>query len=233
MVDGIENNTDLIVYSISGRVTAFTTKRDAVLPFPVVQAHQRHTVNVAEVHSADMTREDLDGIDALITDRKGIAIGARTADCIPVLLYDESHHAAAAVHSGWRGTVGRISAVTISEMISRYGTDPSELKAVIGPGIGFDSFQVGDEVVDRFREEGFPMDMIYRNEGEKVPGSMKGGDHIDLWQAVKWTLEESGVKPENITVAGICSYSSNDILFSARREGISCGRTLSVIRIDD
>ena len=84
-------------YGISPDVTAFSPLRDAVLPMPVVQAHQVHGDRVAVVESADLTREDLEGFDALITDVPGLAIGARTADCIPVLMYDPVRRAVAAV----------------------------------------------------------------------------------------------------------------------------------------
>lgn len=95
---------------IAPEVTAFSPLRDAVLPVPVVQARQVHGDMTAVITSASTTREELDGYDALVTDRPGIAIGARTADCIPVLMYDPVHRAIAAVHSGWKGTIAKISA---------------------------------------------------------------------------------------------------------------------------
>jgi len=225
-------NKDLIIYDMGEGVSAFTTKKTSILPFPVVQAHQTHSLNIAVVTDPDTTREQLEGIDALITSTPGVAVGARTADCIPVLLYDEKNKVVAAVHSGWRGTVGKISALTVEKLSSEYGTDPSELKAVIGPGIGPESFQVGKEVVDAFSKAGFPMERIHSFEGEKVEGTMKGGDHINLWEAVRWTLESAGIKNENIQISGICSYENSDYLFSARKEGLGTGRTLSVIRIE-
>ena len=102
----------------------------------------------------------------------------------------------------------------------RYGTDPADLKAVIGPGIGPESFQVGQEVVDAFASAGFPMEQILKDCGPKAPtvdNPMAGGIHIDLWRANQWLLEESGVK--SIETAGICTYLRNDRFFSARREG--------------
>ena len=78
----------LLEYDMGGGVRAFTAGRDVDLPCTVVQPHQTHSTNVAYVDRPDLTREDLEGVDALVTDLMDVAIGVRTADCIPVLLYD-------------------------------------------------------------------------------------------------------------------------------------------------
>lgn len=131
----------------------------------VVMPHQVHGTEVFQLkHPApweDMA-DDLEGVDALITDVKGVCIGVSTADCIPVLLYDEAHQAAAAIHAGWRGTVKRIAEETVRSMRDAFGTQPELLRAVIGPGISLASFEVGDEVYDQFRIAGFPIDRIAR-----------------------------------------------------------------------
>ncbi|MBO7415576.1 MAG: peptidoglycan editing factor PgeF [Bacteroidaceae bacterium] len=218
-------------YNIADNVTAFSTERDEQLPFYVVQPHQVHGTVIKEVTDPMTTREQLEGVDALITNVPGVAISVRTADCIPVLLYDPVHKAIAAVHDGWRGTVQRLSQKVVAEMSRRYGTNPADLKAVIGPGIGPESFQVGQEVVDAFADAGFPMDQILKDCGPKSPteeNPMAGGLHIDLWRANEWLLEQSGVK--SIQIAGICTY-KNDRYFSARREGTKCGRIINCIKL--
>lgn len=222
---------DAVRYDIGKGVTAFSLMRDAELPFKVVQAHQVHSDRVAVVTSPDTTREELEGFDALVTNVPGVALGARTADCVPVLLYDSVHRAAAAVHSGWKGTVLQIARKTLGVMASEYGTSPADVVAVIGPSIGPDSFQVGQEVADAFAEAGFPMMEILSNRGAKVPGSMAGGLHIDLWRANIWILESAGVPHGNIIVSGIDSFTSDDF-YSARREGAACGRTINIIKIE-
>ena len=226
--------SELLKYGMGAGVEAFSTERDAELPYYVVQPHQVHGTEIREVTDPMTTREQLEGVDALITDVPGVAISVRTADCIPVLLYDPVHKAVAAVHAGWRGTVQRISQKVISEMQRRYGTDAADLCAVIGPGIGPESFQVGQEVADEFSKAGFPMDQILTDCGPKAPTTenpMNGGLHIDLWKANQWLLEQSGVKTQNIQVAGICTYKENDRFFSARREGTKCGRIINCIKL--
>ena len=221
-------------YDIADNIIAFSTERGEELPFYVVQPHQVHGCVIREVTDPFTAREELEGVDALVTDVPGVAISVRTADCIPVLLYDHVHKAIAAVHDGWRGTVQHLSRKVIDFMHCRYGTDASDLKAVIGPGIGPDSFQVGQEVVEEFRQAGFHLDEILLDYGPKNPvadNPMNGGQHIDLWQANRWLLEQSGVRPENIQVAEICTYRNNDRFFSARREGLGCGRIINVIKL--
>ena len=219
-------------YNIADNVTAFSTERDEELPFYVVQPHQVHGCEIREVLRADTTRDELEGVDALVTNVPGVAISVRTADCIPVLMYDPVHKAVAAVHDGWRGTVQRLSQKVIAFMHDRYGTCAADVLAVIGPGIGPDSFQVGQEVADAFAAAGFPMAEILRDCGPKAPtlaNPMAGGLHIDLWRANEWLLEQAGVR--FVQVAGICTY-QDPRFFSARREGPKCGRIINVIKIN-
>lgn len=218
-------------YNLGPHVSAFSTERTDVLPYPVVQAHQTHTAEVAVIDRPGVTREELEGIDALVTNVPGVAIGVRTADCIPVLLYDPVCRAVAAIHAGWRGTVADISAAAIRVMNQHYGTSPADLVAQIGPGIGPDNFQVGEEVVEAFAQAGFPLPLIHSYRGPRIEGSMAGGHHLDLWQANRWLLERAGVPSASIQVAGICTYAHNDRFFSARQEGLKCGRIISSIRL--
>lgn len=222
----------LLRYDMGAGVTAFSPLREAALPFPVLQAHQVHSDHVAVVTSPAVTRDDLQGTDAIVTSIPGLAVAARTADCIPVLLYDPVGRAVAAVHAGWKGTVIKIVQKTLRVMKEHAGTAAGNVRAVIGPGIGPDSFQVGPEVADAFRAAGFPMDALLHDEGARVPGTMQGGLHIDLWAANAWLLRTAGVPDEQILVSGIDTYQRNDLFFSARREGASCGRIINVIRLD-
>ena len=95
--------------------------------------------------------ESLQGIDALITRERSICLCISTADCIPILLYDQRHRAIAAVHAGWRGTVNRIVRHTLERMQTLYATEGKDVQAVIGPGISLAAFEVGEEVYEAFR----------------------------------------------------------------------------------
>ena len=217
----------LLPYSLGPGVEAFTTRRDSVLPYPVIQGHQVHGSKVAVIDRPDMTREDLEGFDAFITDLPGVAIGVRTADCVPILLYDPVHRVIAAVHSGWKGTVLKISRSAINLMGERFGTVPEDLQAVIGPAIGPESFQVGEEVVEQFRDAGYPMEWIWAHEGSGDGTPMSGGHHIDLAEANRWLLQNHGIQVESCRIDTYRDPS----FFSARREGTACGRNINAIRL--
>lgn len=220
----------LIEYVLGGGVYAFTAGRDIDLPCTVLQPHQTHSANVAYVDRPDLTKENLEGVDALVTNLPGVAIGVRTADCIPVLLYDPLHRAIGAVHSGWRGTVNMICKKTVMEMCRLFGTHPEDLIAVIGPGIGYDSFQVGVDVALKFKESGFPIDKLWSFRGVRKEGSMKGGHHIDLKECVRYSLTECRLSEKDIIVSDIDTYTDYRF-YSARREGISCGRNINAIML--
>ena len=206
---------DLLYYDLGPGVEAFTTRRDSVLPYPVIQGHQVHGTRVAIIDRPWMTREELEGYDALITNLPGVAIGARTADC---------------VHSGWKGTVLRVSHGAIDMMEEIYGTAPEDLQAVIGPCIGPDSFQVGEEVAEKFKDAGFPMPQIWTFQGPGDGTPMSGGHHIDLVKANAWLLQERGLREENIRVDAIDTY-QDPSFFSARREGVQCGRNINALKL--
>ena len=101
------------------------------------------------------------GVDALVTDVPEVCIAVSTADCVPVLLYAPDVKAVAAVHAGWRGTVLRIAGKTVRILMDEYGADPRLMKAGIAPSIGPEAFEVGEEVVDAFREAGFENSQPY------------------------------------------------------------------------
>ena len=153
---------------------------------------------------------------------KDFCLCVSTADCVPVLLYDKEKQVIAAVHAGWRGTVGRIVEKTIEVMRIQYGTEGKDLVACIGPSISLESFEVGDEVYAAFEEAGFDMARIARRY-EKW--------HLDLWEANRMQLLANGVLPEHIEVAGICTFQCYEDFFSARRLGIKSGRILSGIML--
>lgn len=233
---------NVIDYTFLGpEVVAFTTLRtlgrdrkrlcqmlnidDARLIIP----HQVHSDKVLCIDQsivsmpAEQRKDALEGVDAVVTQLPGVCIGVSTADCIPVLLCDRTTRTAAAIHAGWRGTVAGIVAKTIAVMQREYGVEPSNLRAVIGPGISLRNFEVGDEVYEKFAEAGFDMPSVSERQAKW---------HLDLWECNRQTLLRSGVKAENIHVERICTYDNTDRLFSARVEQKGtekCGRNFNAI----
>ena len=192
----------------------------------LIMPHQVHLTKVAKIDeaffllNAEERQAALEGVDALMTNLKGVCIGVSTADCIPVLLYDQEKQVACAIHAGWRGTVKRIVMTAIEAMTAAYDTQPQQLKAQIGPGIHLDSFEVGDEVYDAFQQEGFEMAAI---------SVRKEKWHIDLPMCNRQQLIAAGVQPQHIQVSHVCTFQQATDYFSARRLGINSGRIFSGI----
>jgi YfiH family protein len=149
--------------------------------------------------------------DALVTNRPGLGISIRTADCYPILLADSRNRAIGAVHAGWRGTASRIVTKTLDKMSADFGTSPGDVFAAIGPGIGVCCYEVGEEVALQF---GF-----------------SARTHLDLISENRKQLEAAGVPPQNIQALGVCTFCDAERFFSYRREKESAGRMTSFIRI--
>lgn len=158
-----------------------------------------------------------DGIDAVSTNLSDVCVAVKTADCIPVLLWDDVTHVVSAVHAGWKGTMKRIAEENIDLLAITYGTKAENLHAIIGPGIGPESFEIGDEVYELFSNAGVPMEKLARRHPDfRNPEAEKW--HIDLWECNRLQLISKGVNPDNITVAGIDTFTNYDRFFSARRK---------------
>lgn len=202
----------------------------------LLMPHQVHLTETAVVNddllalATEAQRERLDGFDALMTDVAGVCIGVSTADCIPVLLYDPRHRAVCAIHAGWRGTVLRIVEKAVAKMAAVYGTQPSDVMAQIGPGIGLNSFEVGDEVFEAFAEGGFSMGSI----SKRLPTTDGMGEkwHIDLPGCNRLQLLSAGVGADHISVLPVCTFQQEDNFFSARRLGVNSGRIFTGIIIN-
>lgn len=193
---------------------------DERLVFP----HQTHGTEVRCIDEAffaltpERRAAALEGVDAVMTQLHDVCVGVSTADCIPVLLYDQEHHAVCAVHAGWRGTVARIAEKAVGAMQMTFHTDPVHLCAVIGPGISMKNFEVGEEVYQTFADAGFDMSAIARRYAKW---------HIDLPLCNQLQLTVVGVPSSQIHQSGICTYDACDRFFSARRLGVQSGRIFS------
>ena len=184
-----------------------------------VLSYQEHSTNVRVVNKSDMGKgvsveRDYRNIDGLITDERGITLGAFFADCIPLYFYDRKKQVIGLAHSGWRGTCKKMGSVMIDEMTKNFGTDAKDVIACIGPGICQDCYQVSEDVYEEFsknfkRED---IDSIFREDGK---------DHfrLSLWKANETVLKEAGVLPENIFTSNICTACNPDLLYSHRIMG--------------
>lgn len=192
----------------------------------LVMPRQTHTCRVAAVDEALMSLSaaermaQLQDVDALVTRLSGVCIGVNTADCVNISLADAEAGVIGVAHAGWRGTAGRIAARTVDAM-ERLGAARSRIMAVMGASICQDCFEVGEEVLTQFAAQGFDTDAICRR------SATTGKPHIHLQEANRLTLLKAGLKAEHIVWNGECSRCSPSLYFSARRLGISSGRTFT------
>lgn len=184
-------------------------------PEDVVCTDQTHTANIRRVTAADrgkgVTREkDYQNVDGLLTDEPGIVLAVFSADCVPILFADPARRVIGAVHSGWRGTAGRIGGRMIERMVGEYGCKAEDIRAAIGPSICGDCYEVSKDVAEQFAA-GF---------GQAVrSGRTEGKYQLDLWQANREILLSAGLSEEHIFVTDLCTRCNAEWLFSHR----ACG----------
>jgi hypothetical protein len=171
--------------------------------------------SLTQVHSAVVVNSSTTGCagegDALITNRPGVALSIRTADCFPILLADPEHRAVAAIHAGWRGTEQGIVGRAIDAMCSDFDTSPGQIAAAIGPGIGACCYEVGEDVAQRF--------------------GLKGAGHLDLAAINREQLTRAGVPASRIDTLAHCTRCESALFHSYRRDREQAGRMISFIRI--
>jgi polyphenol oxidase len=162
--------------------------------------------------------------DAIVTDQPGLAIGVKTADCVPILMADREKQVIGVVHAGWRGTSLNIAAQAVSAFTDVFSSRFEDILAVIGPAIGPCCYQVDEAVYkanadDRVWESAF---MPCREEGKWM---------LNLPAANRLQLLETGIFPENVCSADICTCCRTDIFFSHRGEGGKTGRQISFMML--
>jgi len=180
-------------------------------------------VTAKQVHSDRVLVADRAGNlgegDALISNRPGLTLAIRTADCLPILIADPRNHVVAAVHAGWRGAADSIAAKTVLALTERFGSRPEDLVVAIGPGIGVCCFEVGPEVAARFVPF-FP---------ERT--DLAGKTRIDLAETIRRQMSRNGVTLGQIVTAGLCTCCQPDTFHSYRRDRDAAGRMTSTVRI--
>jgi YfiH family protein len=187
------------------------------------QVHGR-TVAVASRGSAGEWRRP--EADAVISNDPSAALVVRVADCAPILLADQTTGAVAAIHAGWRSTMHRIVDAAVSALRDRFDSRPADLVAAIGPSLGVCCGEMGEEVVDAFRQAGHDCDVVERW-FTREPGQRP---HFDLWRANREQLEQAGVPAPAIHVSGLCTRSYSRVFHSYRAAGPKAGRMAAVIR---
>jgi YfiH family protein len=162
--------------------------------------------------------------DALVSNTPKILLAVKTADCVPVLIGDPKTGAFAAVHAGWRGTSASIIMRALDQLQREYGARAEDLRVAIGPAANVCCYEVGHEVISIFKER-FP-------QSDLLTSTRDGHARIDLQRANRDQLTSSGILPDRIHIAPLCTMDRNDLFFSYRREKSvhgRVGRLMSVI----
>ncbi len=175
-------------------------------------------LGVATVGAFSLHRQFVDGI---VTDIPDALLTVFGGDCPPVYIVDPKRKAAGLVHAGWKGTLGKIPQVAIAQMTVKFGCDPADMYAAIGPGVCRDCYEMGDEVYDAFADQWSreDADLILSRypakdvEGNEIPG---GKYHLDLREANKLTLLRAGVPADHIAVSNVCTMCNVDTFYSYR-----------------
>lgn len=194
--------------------------------FYFVVANQTHSDHIKVIKEQETkgwnTLEDaIANCDALITDCKNVMLTVLTADCVPVLLYDEKREMVAVVHAGWKGTSSQIVLKTVQKMIEEFASDPCDIVAGIAPSIGKCCYEVGEDVAKHF----FTIPKAFYKVGKKYM--------LDLPYANKQQLLDGGLKEEHIEMSHICTACEVNTFFSYRKEQGCSGRFMSIIGMID
>ena len=223
----------------------FTTKKSdtSLLPFEIIQAEKQiHSADIVYINDYNITIPHYcDGFVisadsfSYSNDKYGIAI--RTADCVPILLYDAQNKVAAAIHAGWRGTIGRTSdfsedsipgiAANAVRIMVNYGADKNKIQVAIGASIHSCCFEVKNDFITAVRKSvGTCMENFIVSHSEDGLSF-----YYDLPALNAWLLSEEGISPENINIASLCTACNTDKFFSFRKEKKLNGTMIAAIQL--
>jgi YfiH family protein len=213
--------------------------------WPLVTMRQVHS---DLIHCVEGVPEQTLVGDGLITAVPQLLLAVLTADCIPVILVDTKKHAVGVFHAGWRGTAKRIVEKGVGEMRRCFGTRAGDIKAAIGPGVHNCCYSVGEEVRAQFESQFDYADKLFHEVKEsdpirekypllfltaRAPGhsELPRGIFLDLVEANRRQLRDTGVSPKNIDSSPLCTSCRTDLLFSHRKENGDTGRMMAVVGI--
>ncbi|MDR1627313.1 MAG: peptidoglycan editing factor PgeF [Oscillospiraceae bacterium] len=191
---------------------------------------QTHSNNVRLITLKDVgvgihKPQDMDNVDALITNEKGITLVTFHADCIPIFVVDPVNRAIGLAHSGWRGTSSKITENLLKIMKIKYSSLPENLICCIGPGIGKSCFETDLQVIEELKKS----NISYQN--KYIQEKPNNRFLVDLPGLNKQILLDSGVNGSNISVSDLCTKCSNDLLFSYRQTGDKRGTMAAMLRL--
>jgi len=164
--------------------------------------------------------------DAVVSNVAGLVLAVLVADCVPVVIADRSTGSAGAIHAGWRGTCARVGPAAVDLMRERFGTEPSDLVAAIGPSIGPADYEVGESLIEAFQQEGHAAGDLarwFKRRDSRL--------RLDLWAANRDQLIDTGLRSDRIYCCGLSTLAHADIFDSFRSAGAGAGRMTAVVAV--
>lgn len=194
----------------------------------IIRPRQTHSNNI-KIVTEENVNDSFDDTDGLITNLKGVALCTQIADCQGILLYDTKNKVIGNIHSGWKGTLTRISTNAVNLMIKEFNSNPEDIKVYISPSIHKCHFEVGEDVKTLFEKEFTDID----NNSFIQKGEFKEEQKyfIDTVELNKQLLISLGIKEENITSSDLCSVCNSNIIHSYRKDKPNDGRNICLIAI--
>jgi YfiH family protein len=214
-----------------------------VSPEALIRVHQVHGMGIVVRRPGAAAAQPLQDADIIISSDPAVAIAVQAADCVPLLIADQSTGVVAAAHAGWRGLSIRVASMTVAALRREFGSKPADLVAAIGPSVGACCYEVGRDVYQRFLRSGATQDAMarwfhQRPQPTRQNPSMAGlgpprEEHwyFDGWAAAREQLRGAGVPEAQIHTAEVCTASHPDTLCSFRRDGAPAGRIAAAIRM--
>ncbi len=194
----------------------------------LITTFQAHTDNVMIVNETNNFNLDNQPVDGICTNVRNNILATVNADCILLMLFDPIKKVIANVHSGWRGTIQKISVKTVDKMIEQYECKPQDIICCICPSIRKCHFEVEQDVKDKFVKEFkniFDLNQVIK---EKILGKKWNIDTVKINEIL---LEKRGLRKDNIVDSGICSVCNSDIIHSYRVEGKGNGLSSAIIEL--
>lgn len=185
-------------------------------------ANQTHSSHI-EVVEKPIPKFPYAETDGLITNLPSVCLCIQTADCTPIILFDPVTLVVGVLHAGWRGTAKNICGNAIDIMKNKFGVNPENVSAYIGPSISQSVYEVGEDVFVAFKELSLDMEKVF------IPGNKVEKYYCNVKEANRQILLAAGLDNENILVSEHCTFSEPDKFYSARRDGIDTGRMITGI----
>lgn len=190
-----------------------------------------NVISANQIHSDIILYVAGDGsytADGLMTDKPGLAVGIRTADCVPILMYDKKSNMVSAVHAGWRGTAAGIALRACEKMFS-FGASAESIRIAIGPSVCFDCYEVKEDFRDAV-SRGLGSQLcgryVYTCEKDKKLHADVAGINAEL-------LRQAGIPDEHIAESGLCTYCMTGFFYSYRRDGTLKGCQWNIVCVPE